>query len=198
MQNCLNIARYFIAKAYEDGRENSMTNMKIQKLLYYSQSLHLALQEEPLFLDEIQAWRYGPVCPPAYRFYSRFEAEQLPVPSQTDLIEQMSSEQRDLLEEVWLYFGEHHAYTLSDMTHVEFPWKKARQGLSSQAPSTVAIPLEDLKRLGEQKLEEIERYHPAYKPIIKKLLDQALVPSSKTSQYVRSGEVRDWLTSLLN
>ncbi|MDB9308928.1 DUF4065 domain-containing protein [Aphanizomenon sp. CS-733/32] len=41
--------------------------MKSQKLLYYAQSLHLAMYDEPLFPEEIQAWRYGPVCPPAYR-----------------------------------------------------------------------------------------------------------------------------------
>jgi uncharacterized phage-associated protein len=65
MIDSLNVARYFIVRAYEDGIEAEMTNMKVQKLLYYSQSLHLALYDEPLFEEEIQAWRYGPVCPPA-------------------------------------------------------------------------------------------------------------------------------------
>ena len=198
MQDCLDIANYFIARAYEDGRESSMTNMKVQKLLYYSQSLHLALQDEPLFKDEIQAWRYGPVCPPAYRFYQRFEAEQLPVPTQTDLPDRLSQEERDLLEEVWLYFGEHHAYTLSGMTHVEFPWKKARKGLPTQAASTEPIKIADMKLLGQQKLEEIERDHPAYEPLIKQLLAEAFSPSTQPPQYVQQGEVRDWLTSLLN
>ena len=72
MPSCLDIAQYFIAKAYEDGRESLMSNMKVQKLLYYSQCLNLALQDEPLFPDEIQAWRYGPVCPPAYQLFSEF------------------------------------------------------------------------------------------------------------------------------
>lgn len=68
-----------------DGMEAEMTNMKVQKLLYYSQSLHLALYDEPLFSEEIQAWRYSPVCPEAYKFYSDFEANQLPIPSKDDL-----------------------------------------------------------------------------------------------------------------
>lgn len=55
MIDCLNAARYFIARAYEDSIEAEMTNMKVQKLLYYSQSLHLALYDEPLFEEEIQA-----------------------------------------------------------------------------------------------------------------------------------------------
>jgi uncharacterized phage-associated protein len=198
MPSCLDIAQYFIAKAYSEGRESDMTNMKVQKLLYYSQSLHLALQDEPLFQDEIQAWRYGPVCPPAYRFYCQFESEQLPVPSSADLPEGFSQEQRDLLEEVWLYFGEYHAYTLSDMTHVEFPWKKARKGLPAQAASTEVIQLIDMKLLGRQKLDEIERDHPAYLPIMRKLLEKAFSQSSQPPRYIQQGEVRDWLTSLLD
>ncbi|MEH2423996.1 MAG: type II toxin-antitoxin system antitoxin SocA domain-containing protein [Nostoc sp.] len=81
MIDCLNVARYFIIRAYEDSIEAEITNMKVQKLLYYAQSLHLAMYDGRLFEEEIQAWRYGPVCPPAYRFYSEFEAKQLPIPS---------------------------------------------------------------------------------------------------------------------
>lgn len=57
MINPINVARYFIIKAYEDGIEAEMINMKVQKLLYYAQSLHLALYDESLFDEEIQAWR---------------------------------------------------------------------------------------------------------------------------------------------
>ena len=53
MINSLNMARYFIVKAYQDGIEAEMTNMKVQKLLYYAQSLYLALYDQPLFEEEI-------------------------------------------------------------------------------------------------------------------------------------------------
>jgi uncharacterized phage-associated protein len=133
-----------------------MTNMKVQKLLYYTQSLYLALFDEPLFDDEIQAWRYGPVCPPAYRFYSKFESEQLPIPDATDLL-QISEDVQNLLDEVWEYFGELHAYYLSDMTHLEFPWKKARKGLPAKAASQEPILLSDMQILGQEKLEEMRQ-----------------------------------------
>jgi uncharacterized phage-associated protein len=195
MINCLNVARYFIIKAYEDGIEAEMTNMKVQKLLYYSQSLHLALYDELLFDEEIQAWRYGPVCPPAYRFYSEFEANQLPVPSQDFLLD-ISDEQKKLLEEIWEYFGGYHAYRLSNMTHGEFPWKKARKGLPPQASSTEPILLEDMKALGYQKLDIIERENPAYESVMSQTLEEAI--NSESSTRVSKGEVRDWLKSLLD
>lgn len=195
MIDCLNVASYFIVRAYEDGMEAEMTNMKVQKLLYYSQSLHLAMYNEPLFAEEIQAWRYGPVCPPAYRFYSEFEANQLPIPSQ-ELLLHIPDDQKKLLEEVWENFGGYHAYLLSDMTHLEFPWKKARKGLLPHASSTKAILLEDLKALGYQKLDLIERDHPAYQPIMSELVKDAW--TSESSTRIKKGEVRDWLNSLLD
>ena len=195
MIDCLNVARYFIVKAYEDGIEAEMTNMKVQKLLYYAQSLHLALYDEPLFDHEIQAWRYGPVCPPAYKFYSEFEAKQLPIPNKEFLL-QVSDEHKHLLEEVWEYFGGYHAYRLSGMTHLEFPWKKARRGLPSEASSTEPILLEDLKALGQQKLDVIEREHPAYEPVMSQVLKEA--EAGQSGNQVQKGEVGDWLNSLLD
>lgn len=195
MIDCLNVARYFIVRAYEDGIEAEMTNMKVQKLLYYSQSLHLALYDEPLFDEEIQAWRYGPVCPPAYRFYSEFEAKQLPIPSK-DFLSQISEDKRQLLEEIWEYFGGYHAYRLSGMTHLEFPWQKARKGLPSQASSTEPILREDMKALGHQKLDVIERENPAYESVMSEVLKDA--QTSQSSTPIHKGEVRDWLNSLLD
>jgi uncharacterized phage-associated protein len=196
MVNPKTVAEYFIIRAYEDGRENEMTNMKVQKLLYYSQCLYLALFNQPLFAEEIQAWRYGPVCPPAYYFYSQFEAQQLPIPHRDNLAE-ITTEIKEVLEEVWQYFGEYHAYYLSDLTHVEFPWEKARKGLPSYASSTEPILLEDMRLLGEQKLLEIEANHPHYFQIITYLFQSEKTQTSEP-EYVKMGEVNDWLKSLLN
>jgi uncharacterized phage-associated protein len=195
MIDCLNAARYFIARAYEEGMEAEMTNMKVQKLLYCAQSLHLALYGEPLFNEEIQAWRYGPVCPPAYRYYSKFEAEQLPFPKKESLSE-VPDEEKQLLEETWQYFGGYHAFRLSGMTHLEFPWQKARKGLSSEESSTEPILLEDMKALGYQKLDEIERNHPFYELAIATVLKDTV--NSRSSNRIGKGEVRDWLKSLLD
>jgi uncharacterized phage-associated protein len=195
MIDCLNVARYFIIRAYEDGIEAEMTNMKVQKLLYYAQSLHLALYNEPLFAEEIQAWRYGPVCPPAYKFYSEFEAKQLPIPDKESLL-QLPREKKELLEEIWEYFGGYHAYKLSDMTHLEFPWKKARKGLPPQASSTEPIQLNDMKELGYQKLDRIERDHPEYELAMSEILHDAF--ASESLNRIGKGEVHDWLNSLLD
>lgn len=196
MLNCLDVAKYFIIRAYQDGREAQMTNMKVQKLLYYAQSLHLALFDECLFDQEIQAWRYGPVCPPAYRFYSEFEAKQLPIPELSEL-ESIPTEEKKLLEEVWDYFGVHHAFTLSDMTHTEFPWKKARKGLPSDAASTEPILPQDMYLLGQEKLLEIEKESPYYDLMVSHALREVF-ESKEPTKLIQREEIDGWLESLLD
>ncbi|NET43800.1 Panacea domain-containing protein [Okeania sp. SIO2B3] len=192
----LEIAKYFIMRAYEDGREAEITNMKVQKLLYYSQCLYLALNDEPLFTDQIQAWPHGPVCPPVYQFYKPFKAEKLPIPIQEN-IANLTSEIQQILEEVWQYFGEYDAYYLSDLTHLEFPWQKARKDLPSNASSNEPISLEDMRLLGEEKLLEIEKEHPQYASIFSDFL-KAAIESKEKPEYIQQGEVNDWLNSLLD
>ncbi len=82
------------------------------------------------------------------------------------------------------------------MTHLEFPWKKARKGLLPHASSTKPIMREDLKALGHQKLDLIERDHPAYQPIMSELVNKACTSESLTR--IKKGEVRDWLNSHLD
>lgn len=195
MVQSLDIAKYFIIKAYQEGQEQLITNLKIQKLLYYSQCLYLALYHEPLFSEEIQAWRYGPVCPPAYHFYSEFEAQQLPIP-QSETLTELTLEIKEVLDEVWEYFGTYHAYDLSALTHIEFPWKKARQSLPPQAASNAVILLEDMRLLGEEKLLEIEQAHPCYGPIVAAVVQQAH-ENSENSDSIQQGGAYDWLKSLL-
>lgn len=59
------IANAFIEKAGK-GELNELTPMKLQKLLFYVQSWHLKLYNEPLIDDFFAKWRYGPVIPSLY------------------------------------------------------------------------------------------------------------------------------------
>jgi len=61
----MEVAAYFKGKG-----EKKKT--KAQKLLYYSQGVHLKLFGEPLFDDEIEAWEFGPVVPPVWRAWDSF------------------------------------------------------------------------------------------------------------------------------
>ena len=64
------------------------------------------------------------------------------------------------------------------MTHGEFPWKKARKGLPPQASSTEPILLNDMKELGYQKLDRIERDRPEYKLAMSETVNNAFASES--------------------
>lgn len=103
-----------------------ITNLKLQKLLYYSQGLFLALYGKELFPENIHAWHYGPVVEHVYRSYKDYGTSAIPVPKELDL-SIFSEEESDLLEEVWNVYGQFSAWKLSNMTHEEPPWKDTKQ-----------------------------------------------------------------------
>ena len=55
------LANFLLVTCRESGEV--LTNLKLQKLMYYSQAWHLALRDIPLFNEDFQAWVHGPVLP---------------------------------------------------------------------------------------------------------------------------------------
>lgn len=63
------IADYIILYFQEHGEP--LTNLKLQKLLYYAKGWYLALYDKPLFNDKIEAWVHGPVVPSIYHAFKQ-------------------------------------------------------------------------------------------------------------------------------
>ena len=122
MYNALDIAKYLITLASPE-EEDLITNLKLQKLLYYAQGFHLALFGKPLFSERIEAWQYGPVVPEIYRFYKQYGSNSLPQPDNFN-IDEYDEETQELLNEVYEVYGQYTAPTLMRFTHQEIPWKE--------------------------------------------------------------------------
>ena len=67
MYSSLVIAYSFVKKGIEDC--NPVTQMKLQKLVYFAQGFNLALDRGALIKERFQAWEYGPVVPEIYAQY---------------------------------------------------------------------------------------------------------------------------------
>ena len=91
------VARYFVSLVDEEAGD-SITNLKLQKLLYYAQGVNLALNDVCLFPDPIEAWTHGPVVPNVYRAYKQHGGEAIPV-EQVNL-EAYEKDTCELLDEV--------------------------------------------------------------------------------------------------
>lgn len=123
------VAKWFLAHnrivSDEDGAEY-ISNLKLQKLLYYAQGCFLAITDKPLFDDKILAWQHGPVVEKIYHKYKCNGAEGIPFDEDFDF-SKFSKKENELLEEVYNEFGQYSAWKLRNMTHNETPWKETKQ-----------------------------------------------------------------------
>jgi uncharacterized phage-associated protein len=119
-----NIAGFILqtGKANDDeGGYDLITNMKMQKLVYYCQGFYLAFYNTPLFPDPIEAWDHGPVCPALYRELRMHGSNPIPYDDE-DYFETLNKEERDTVLLVYGYYGQFSAWRLREMTHHEPPW----------------------------------------------------------------------------
>lgn len=136
------VANYLLWFSADHG--DCLTNLKLQKLLYYAQAWYLALYDEPLFDQEIEAWVHGPVVPTVYHRFSNYKADPIPVDSIPKA--RLSKKVQGHLEEILRVFGGFSAYQLEKLTHQEAPWRNARKGLPIDEASRSIISKNDMKR----------------------------------------------------
>lgn len=127
MQTADNVARWFLSRNRVrslGGEADLISNLKLQKLLYYAQGIHLALYGAPLFADPIEAWQYGPVVESVYQTYKHNGADAIKIFEPP--AENFSEQEESTLQFVEKAFGQFSAWKLMDMTHAETPWKETR------------------------------------------------------------------------
>src|SRR5581483_1953316 len=109
----------------------SLTNMQLQKLVYFAHGWHLALTKEALIDTPVKAWNFGPVIPPLYNALKQYGNGVV-----TARISKKDSEGNEinpgtianefvksLLGRVWKLYGKFSGSQLSAMTHEPgSPW----------------------------------------------------------------------------
>ncbi len=155
------IANYFWNLAEAKGEK--LSPMKVQKLVYYAHGWCLALTDQPLIDEQIEAWKFGPVIPSLYRalrhygnapitaplsysvpkgkFRRNRETEyQEVIPALDDQPEE-AEEIRKLLDRVWEIYGKYSAVQLSNATHKEgTPWHQVFEEYQGEIPRRTDIP----------------------------------------------------------
>jgi uncharacterized phage-associated protein len=146
--SCFDIAEYFIALANEKG--SFLSNLKLQKLVYYAQAWHLALYGKPLFEDDFQAWIHGPVIPRLYEEYKSFGWQ--PIVKEAD--PKLPQEVVLFLDEVADEYFACDGYELERMTHLEDPWQKARVNLEPDTASDAVIQKQWMQEYYGRRVQE--------------------------------------------
>ena len=119
------VASYFISKANSlgDGNKelsgnNDLTNLKLQKLLYFAQVEYLKEFGEQLFSEDIQAWQYGPVVKEVYDWLRGCGAYvitefDISLEDLSDIPENI----KEFLDDFWSKYQKYSAWGLVEKTH---------------------------------------------------------------------------------
>jgi len=131
MENLKDVCNYVVFRLTGEGGA-SISHLKLQKLLYYTQAWYLAYESKPLFSGEFQAWIHGPVNRSVYnRFkdskymYSNITLEDLG--NEVDFeFKTISEENKTFIDGVLEVYAQYSDTQLEKMTHDEMPWQNAR------------------------------------------------------------------------
>lgn len=156
------IANEFLRRAQSNGRE--LTHMQLQKLVYLAHGWALAVLDQGLTTDQLQAWDYGPVYPELYRAlraygakpvtrlirYGDFESQS--PNADTDAFVQTTDLEITVIDKVFEKYGGLPAFKLSALTHEpDSPWRIAtqQQGLGQNPMMRDQIIKGYFQRLGQ-------------------------------------------------
>lgn len=144
MANLNDVAKCFLyLDDINDG--DGISNLKLQKLVYYAQGFFGALFDRPLFEASIEAWVHGPVVPALYHQYKQFGSNRIDSSEGFDR-QQLTDDEFDLIEEVFQVFGQYSAWKLRNMTHEEEPW-------ISHEKCAETIPFDEMRAYFKQRIE---------------------------------------------
>ena len=139
MYKAIDIAYWFLAQndmkqtennSGEDGYEG-LTNMKIQKLLYFAQGIYFTFKNEKLFSEKIYAWDHGPVVRQVYNEFKEFGREYINYKEDkkfnATIIEKIEHDKkvRDVLVDIFDCLNRYTAWQLRNISHdPNGPWFK--------------------------------------------------------------------------
>lgn len=141
MAKLRDVAAFFIALGQDMSEMqmgDAMTNLRLQKMLYFAQGWALTRLGKPLFEEAIEAWPYGPVVPVCYGWYSGFGRNFLT--SDMPPREVFTAEEYELLLDTWTELSKYSTSHLVTLSHEKgTPWDRAWNHSRSREISTKEI-----------------------------------------------------------
>ena len=123
MTSAIAVAQTFLDLAKKDGK--SLSNMQLQKLVFFAHGVYLAAFDVPLIYEDIKAWSFGPVIPELYeelRKFGRYPVDtELAPHTRTDVLK--NGAEILAINAVWKAYKQHSAGQLSKISHLPgTPW----------------------------------------------------------------------------
>lgn len=134
--DAIDVANYIVNYCIDNN--DPVSNLKLQKVLYYVQAASLVEHDDIMFRDDICAWKYGPVVESVYHNFKWFvdKAIDEKVTGKYDFFENEDDDSynpeeiimesdRNLIQKVITSYKSYSALSMVKKTHNEAPWKNA-------------------------------------------------------------------------
>lgn len=113
------IAEFIINRSCDLGQP--VTNLDLQKLLYYSQGFHLALYGQKLFSEEVKSMDHGPVVSEAYQRFRVYGKNPISRQENRDFTV-LDANTKDFVQLVISKYERLRGWNVRELTHNESPW----------------------------------------------------------------------------
>ena len=121
------VANAFIDIAVDNGFY--LTNLKLQKLVYFAHGWYLAFTDTPLIDDDVQSWKYGPVIQSLHNDLKHYGLKPITKKIPTDENVVYKSEDWDFICSVYRKYSIFSPAQLIAMTHEpDSPWEQFGAG----------------------------------------------------------------------
>lgn len=147
------INSYYVI-SYFNEKGVSVTNLKLQKLMYFMEGLYMGITDENfLYDDEFYAWTFGPVCKRLYDYYKKFESNEISLDEdEKKFVTEIPELNRIFIESLFKIFGNWSAYDLVELTHEEgSPWSLVYVS-EEETDDNIIVPKLDTKKWLRKKL----------------------------------------------
>lgn len=136
------VANFFIDLA-NSTPEDDITNLKVNKLLYFAQGWSLSKFGKPLFSEDIQAWKYGPVVKSIFTTFHTCGNQPIQESTSNEYVNKFSTELTEFLIDIYNEYGKYTAGTLTALTHEpDTPWSCHYD----ENVKNIIIPKDDIKK----------------------------------------------------
>lgn len=150
MERAIDVAQYIFSE-YKNISGTTIDEMKLHKLLYFTQRECLAITGNPMFRESFRGWKYGPVC---VEVRSSYTADGF----FDEGIGELSHENAYIARNIILQYGAYESWKLSQLSHKEISWRNAREGLHSYQQGNREMLLEDIRK----DAEKVRPYDPVW------------------------------------
>ena len=136
-------AASYICKRYKEEIGKDIDEMKLHKLLYFTQRECIIQIGKPMFEASFSAWRYGPVMVCIRQLYKNYKLHDFPSEMEIE-------DYKPIFDKVFKQYARKSSLSLSSLSHNEYSWQHARGTAGLDEHCDAFLDIHDIEKDAER------------------------------------------------